>query len=204
MDILVQIILPYIITYKYVALFIFTFLASFILPIPAGTLLIASSAFASQGYFNIYLILLVVIMANILGDNLSYLVARLYGKQVLSKIPFTKTILNSKNFILIEKNISNHPGLIIIISRFEVLSTLTINFICGLGKASYKKFLKYEIIGALLSILFYAILGYSFGDNWKTINKIMGEFSILFFFIIILGISIFWKKILLKLNRNKI
>lgn len=202
MDILVQIILPYIITYKYVALFIVTFFASFILPIPAGTLLVASSAFANEGYFDIYIILGVVIVANILGDNLSYWLARIYGRKTLSKIPFTKNILNSKNFILIEKNISNHPGLIIIISRFEVISTLAINFICGLGKASYKKFLKYEIIGALLSVFFYSILGYAFGDSWEIVNKIMGDFSLIFFLIIILGVSLFWKKILLKLNKN--
>jgi len=202
MDILTQIILPYIITYKYVALFIVTFLSSLIIPIPSGTLLVASSAFASLGYFNIYIILLVVISANVLGDSSSYWLARLYGRRTLSKIPFINKILKSKNFILIEKNISKHPGLIIIISRFEVLSTLTINFICGLGKAKYKKFIKFEIIGTISSVIFYSVLGYSFGNSWETINKIMGDFSILFFFIIILGVSLFWKKILIKLNEN--
>lgn len=202
MDIFLQIILPYLITYKYVALFIFTFLASFIIPIPAGTLLIAASAFAHQGYFNIYIILVVVIVANISGDSLSYFLARKYGKETLSKIPFTNKILKSKVYLLVEKNISRHPGFIIIVSRFEVLSTLSINFICGLGRAPYKKFLKYEIIGALASIFFYAFLGYTFGDNWEMINKIMGEFSLIFFLIIIILVSLFWKKILYKLNKE--
>lgn len=202
MDFLVQAIIPYILLYKYWALFITTFLASFALPIPAGTLLIASAAFASQGYFNIATIFIVVLIANIAGDNLSYWFARLYGKRILSRIPFIQKILVSKNFTLIEKSINRHPGLIIIISRFEVLSTLTINLICGLGHTSYKKFLKFEIIGALGSVFFYSILGYAFGDSWETVNKIMGDFSLVFFLLIILGISLFWKKILLRLNKN--
>jgi membrane-associated protein len=202
MDIFLQIILPYLVAYKYVALFILTFLASFILPIPAGTLLIAASAFAHQGYFNIYIVLIVVIIANIVGDNLSYWIARIYGRETLSKIPFTNKILNSKVYLLVEKNINRHPGFIIIVSRFEVISTLSINFICGLGHTPYKKFLKYEIIGALSSIFFYALLGYTFGDNWEIINKIMGEFSLIFFLIIIILVSLFWKKILYKLNTN--
>ena len=92
MDLLVQAILPYILLYKYWALFVVTFLASLAIPIPAGTLLIASAAFASQGYFNIYILLIVVIAANLVGDNVSYWLARLYGERALSNIPFIKKI----------------------------------------------------------------------------------------------------------------
>jgi len=202
MGFLVQIILPYILLYKYTALFGITFLASLAVPIPAGSLLIASSAFASQGYFNIYILLTVVIIANLLGDNVSYWVARKYGEKVLSRIPFIKKILDSKNFIVIEKNIAKRPGLVIIISRFEVISTLTINFICGLGRTTYKKFMIYEVIGTFCSVLFYAIIGYTFGDSWQAVNKLVGNFSILFFLAIALGISLFWKQIVKRLNKN--
>ena len=202
MGFLVQIILPYILLYKYPAIFIITFLASLALPVPAGSLLIASSAFASQGYFNIFTLLMVVIAANIIGDNASYWLARLYGKKILNNISFVNRALKSKNFIVIEKNISKRPGFVIILSRFEVLSTISINFICGFGKASYKKFFIFEIIGSILSVLFYALLGYSFGDSWQAINELIGNFSILFFLLIALGISLFWKKISSKLNKN--
>ena len=202
MDLLAQVILPYILLYKYTALFIVTFLASLAVPIPAGSLLIASAAFASQGYFNIYLLLFVVVIANLLGDNISYWLARIYGEKVLSRVPFIKKILNSKNFIVIERNIAKRPGLVIIISRFEVISTLTINFICGLGRTTYKKFMKYEIIGTFCSVFFYAFIGYTFGDSWQAVNKLIGNFSLLFFIAIALGISLFWKKIVNRLNKN--
>ena len=202
MDLLVQAILPYILLYKYWALFVVTFLASLAIPIPAGTLLIASAAFASQGYFNIYILLIVVIAANLVGDNVSYWLARLYGERALSNIPFIKKILISKNFIIIEKNISKRPGFVIFLSRFEVISTLTINFICGLGRATYKKFMLFEFIGTLSSVLFYAIIGYSFGDSWQAVNKLIGNFTILLFLLIALSISLFWKKIVNRLNRN--
>jgi membrane-associated protein len=202
MDFLVQAIIPYILLYKYWALFITTFLASFALPIPAGTLLIASAAFSSQGYFNIAIIFIVVLIANIAGDNLSYWFARLYGRHLLSRIPFIQKILVSKDFNLIEKGISRRPGFIIFISRFEVISTLTINLICGLGKATYKKFLLFEALGSLANVIFYIIIGYSFGDSWQAVNKLIGNFSILLFLVIALGISLFWKKILAKLKKE--
>lgn len=202
MDFLAQAILPYILLYKYWAIFIVTFLASLAIPIPAGTLLIASAAFASQGYFNISTLLLVVIAANISGDNVSYWMARLYGERMLSKIKFFNKIISSKSFIIIEKNIAKRPGFVILLSRFEVISTLTINMICGLGKTTYRKFMLFEIIGTFLSVLFYALIGYTFGDSWQAINKLIGNFSIVFFLLVAISISLFGKKIVARLNKN--
>lgn len=202
MDILTQAILPYILLYKYWALFTFTFFASLAIPIPAGTILIASASFASQGYLNIVTIFIVVIIANIAGDNFSYWLARLYGKKVFSHIGFVRKILVSKNFALIEKGISRHPGFIVFISRFEVLSTLTVNIICGLGKVTYKKFMIFEVMGSFANVIFYILIGYIFGDSWQAVNKLIGNFSIFFFLLVFLLLSLFWKKIIKKLNKE--
>jgi membrane-associated protein len=200
MAFLVQYILPYILLYKYWALFIITFLASLAIPIPAGAILIASSAFASQGYLNIAIIFIVVLIANIVGDNVSYWLARLYGVEVLSRIKFINKILKSKNYNVVEKVIRKRPGFIIFISRFEVISTLTINLICGLGRVTFKKFMIFEVFGSLANVLFYIIIGYFFGDSWQAVNNLIGNFSLLLFLAIALALSIFWKKILKKLN----
>ena len=82
MSFLIQFILPYILLYKYIALFVITFLASIALPIPAGGLLVASAAFASQGYFNIVKVIIVVIIANVLGDNVCYWLTRIFGIKI--------------------------------------------------------------------------------------------------------------------------
>jgi len=204
MSFLAQAILPYVLLYKYWALFIITFLGSLALPIPAGTLLVASAAFASQGYFNIVVLIAVVIAANVLGDNILYWLARLYGKRVLYKVGFLKKILTSKNFGLIEKRINKSPGFVIFISRFEVIATLTVNLICGIGKVAYRKFMTFEIMGAFVDSFFYAMIGYLFGDSWQAVNNLIGNFSILFFLAIALGVALFWKKIIQGLSKEAI
>ncbi len=203
MGVLAQAILPYILLYKYWALFIITFLGSLALPIPAGTLLVASAAFASQGYFNIVVLIIVVISANVLGDNLLYWLARLYGKKVLYKVRFLKNILTSRNFELIEKRLSKRPGFVIFISRFEVIATLTVNLICGIAKVSYRKFMTFEIMGALVDSTFYAMMGYLFGDSWQAVNNVVGNFSILIFLAIALAVALFWKRIIKGLSREE-
>lgn len=202
MDFLAQVILPYVLLYKYYALFIITFLASLALPIPAGTLLVASAAFASQGYFNIIILIVVVIVANILGDNILYWLARWYGRKVLYRVGFLRKIITSKNFELVEKGIRERPGFVIFISRFEVIATLTVNLICGIGRVSFRKFMTFEIIGAIVDSTFYAMIGYLFGDSWQAVNNLIGNFSIVFFLALALGIMLFWKRIIAGLSKD--
>lgn len=201
MNFIVQAILPFILLYKYWALFGITFLAAFVLPIPAGTLLVASAAFASKGYFNIYLLILVVTVANIAGDNCAYFMARSYGKKVLYRIGFVKRILTSKQVRLIEKVIRKKPGFVIFVTRFEVMATLTANLMSGLSEVPYKKFLFFEILGAIASVLFYALLGYFFGNSWEAVNRVIGNFTIVFFLLIIIAVALFWKRIINNLDK---
>ena len=194
MNFLVQLILPYILLYKYVALFLITFFASIALPVPAGTLLVASSAFASQGYFNIYIVILVAMLASILGDNVCYWLTYFFGLKVMYFLGFKK-ILDSKDFNIVEKRIREKPGFVVFISRFDVITSLLVNFISGVSKMSYKKYMLFEAAGTLVSTLFYALAGYLFGDSWQVVNNLIGNFSIIFFLSIALLLFLFWKRI---------
>lgn len=200
MDFISQNLIPYLILYKYLAIFIVSFLASFILPLPSGSILMATSAFASLGYLNIYWIIIVSIFANIIGDNTAYFVARKYGSEVLKKIGFKK-ILASKNFILIEDKFNKHPGFIIFVSRFEVISTLVTNIFCGISKTNYKKYLVHESLGSVAQVTIYSLIGYLFADRWMAINSTIGRGALIMGIILILTILTFnKKKIKNKLN----
>ncbi len=204
MEFLAQTILPYILIYKYWALFVLTFLSSLAIPIPAGTLLLASSAFASQGYLNYYGIVVVSVLATLAGDNLCYWLVRLYGHKILDKFAFTRNIIHSENFVMVGKNIQRRPGFVIFISRFEVIATLSVNVISGLSAVPYKKFLLYEDFGSLTYVLFYATLGYVFGDSWEAINKLVGNFAIIIFIVLVGVALLFWKRLLKKMKAGSL
>jgi membrane-associated protein len=202
MDFLARTILPFILLYKYVALFLLTFLSSLAIPIPAGTLLVASAAFASQGYFNIWILFPVAMIANMCGDILSYWIARTYGEAIFDRFRFTRRILNSKDFQLIMTRIKERPGMIIFLSRFEVMATLSVNAVCGISNVPFKRYLSYEIPGVICGVLFYGILGYVFGDSWETVNNLIGNFSIVIFIALLASLLLFWKKIMRKLSNG--
>lgn len=197
MDFLLQNLLIYLALYKYTTVFVISFLAAFIVPIPSGSLLMAASAYARFGYFDIYTVVLISIVANILGDNAGYFLARKYGYEVLSKFGF-KRILNSKKFKEIEVKYNNHPGFIIFVSRFEVLSTLSVNLLSGISKTPYRKYFLHEFFGSISQVLTYSMIGYIFADNWESINSTMGRVLIVIALLIVISVLSFGKKLIRK------
>ncbi len=194
MDTIIQSILPFLLLYKYWALFGITFLAAFIIPIPPGTIIMASAAFAYQGYFELGWVLVVASLGNIAGDNIGYWVARMYGHPILYKLGFRK-VLESRRYQSVERSIKRRPGFIIFISRFEVFTNLAVNLIAGLGKIRYRKFLLYESIGEVVQVSLYGTIGYIFGSNWQMISSIIGRSLVIIMVLAILFVIIFWKKI---------
>ncbi len=202
MNAFVQTLLPYILLYRYGAIFVITLVAALAFPIPPGTLLMASAAFATQGYFSFWLVVLVGTLGNIVGDNIGYWLARKYGKAVLCRIGFRK-ILNSSKYKAVEARIQKRPGFLIFISRFEVFSNLAVNIICGLGQVPYKKYLGFEVLGEFLQVLIYCSIGYIVGDNWQAISALVSRFLLLILLIAALVVAIFWKRIVRYFSKSE-
>jgi membrane protein DedA with SNARE-associated domain len=199
---MLQAILSFLLLYKYAALFAITFAASVALPLPSAASVMASAAFASQGYFSMPWVIIVASLGNILGDVFAYVVIRRYGKAALYKIGLRK-VPDSLELKVIEDYVKRWPGLIIFFSRFEVWATLTVNIISGLGKIAAGVYLTYVVIGEATEVLMYSGIGYIFGNNWQTINTLLGKF----FVVISLGIAVLiiisYKKFIRRLVAKK-
>jgi len=194
MNIVVQTLLPYVLIYKYLAIFIITYLGAILLPLPSGTILMAAAAFSTQGYFNWFIIWLIGWIGNVAGDNSGYWIARHYGQKVLRKIGFRR-MLDSKNFDTTAAQIHDHPVLTIVSSRFMTAVAPSVNVICGLSKMDYLRYLTYEALGELTEVTIFCGLGYFFGSNWQYVDQLFGKAWI------ILGAGIpfswvFWKYII--------
>jgi len=155
MEIILNPLLSFLLLYNYVALFGITYLAALALPVPSAATLMASAAFASQGYFNFFWVIIVACLGNIMGDNTGYWLARRYGRSILYRVGF-KRVLDSSNFQSIEKQVKCRPALIVFFSRFQVWATLSVNLISGLSKMRYASYLFYEVLGEIIQVTMFA------------------------------------------------
>jgi membrane-associated protein len=165
--------LSYVLLYKYLAIFTITFAGAFALPIPSGTVIIASAAFSTQGYLSLPWIMIIAILGNVAGDNCGYWITRNFGVQALHFLGIKK-VVGSKKYQIVRTELNNHPILIIFFSRFMTGIAPTVNFISGLTKLAYKRYLVFEILGECAEVSFFATLGFAFGTNWETLTQFSG------------------------------
>lgn len=166
MELILGELLSFLLLYKYFALFIVAFLAAFLLPLPSSSALAAAGAFAAQGYMNIYLVLLVALIGNILGDAAAYFLGRYYGEDILHKIGF-RHILESKYYHSLREYMNHYSYSLIFISRFLSEVGPAVSIFAGVMKMPYKKFFTLAIFGEICYVLLYGMTGYLLGNQWE-------------------------------------
>ncbi len=131
--------------------------------LPGDSLLFAVGAFvAKAGNYNIVGLLLMMIAAVILGDNVNYFVGSKLGTKVFDwKIPFLKKEYLDKTHLFYEK----HGGKTIIMARFVPIMRTFAPFAAGLGAMTYSKYIFNCIGGAILWVGSITLLGYFLGSQ---------------------------------------
>ena len=173
MNVILTAILSYLLLYRYFALFAITFLATLIVPLPSNTSILASGAFAEQGFLNIYTVIFIGLLGYVSGDLVGFWVSRVFGREFLVKVGLKK-VLESKKFLNLEKYFTDRAGRVIIITRFITeLGPLT-NILAGLSDIKFRKYFFYEFLGECLDVLIFVIVGYLLGTQWQSVSNYIG------------------------------
>lgn len=149
----------------YVGIFIIVFLESGI-PIgfflPGDSLLFSAGLLAALGAFNLFALVVLVVVAAILGDSVGYWLGAKYGRCM-----FKETggfFLNMKNLRRTEVFYEKYGTRAIILARFvPVVRTFT-PILAGVGSMKYSTFIRYNIIGALIWGVGVTVLGFFLGS----------------------------------------
>lgn len=137
--------------------------------LPGDSLLFTAGILTAQGYLNIYLLLIVLAAAAIIGDSVGYAIGKKFGPKVFSR---ENSLLFNKNHLLkAERFFIKHGPKTIIIARFVPIVRTFVPTLAGVGKMSYTKFLTYNIVGGLLWTISITVLGYYLGLTIPNIDK---------------------------------
>ena len=117
---------------------------------------------SSQGSLNIHIIVLILLTAAIVGDAVNFMIGKYFGEKLFSN-PNSKIFKQeylSKTHAFYEK----YGGKTIILARFVPIVRTFAPFVAGMRNMHYGRFLRYNIIGALVWVLSLTYLGYIFGN----------------------------------------
>jgi membrane protein DedA with SNARE-associated domain len=189
---IVGFLLSFLLLYKYYALFGVIFVSAIILPLPTNTILVATGAFASQGYFNFGASLVVALIANMLGDCFDYFLARTYGRRALDILH-----LKLPSYIeSLERFIKEHPRPTIFLTRFAGIADPITNILSGLIPVPVAVFLLYDFLGNLVSMALFLAIGGFLGIYWQQFSGIFSALGWGFFAIVALAAIgiVFWQR----------
>ena len=131
--------------------------------LPGDSLLFAVGAISARPEMgmNVWLVSLVILVAAILGDSVNYWVGRHLSEWLMRKCPrLVKQAHIDKTNVFFAK----YGGKTLVIARFVPIVRTFAPFVAGSGRMDYRKFMYYNMVGALLWVGLLIPAGYFFGQ----------------------------------------
>ena len=187
-------------TYLILALIIFCETGLVVMPfLPGDSLLFAAGAItAKTGILNVWLLIPLLFVAAILGDNTNYFFGKYLGDKVFTRDYW---FLKRKYIDKTQEFYARHGGRTLIIARFVPIVRTFAPFVAGVGKMDYRKFIGYCVSGGMLWVTLLTLAGYYFGQ----IQFVKDNFEIVVLGIIVLSVlPVVVEIIRSKLNKSKV
>ena len=137
--------------------------------LPGASLLFTAGLLSSQGYFNVWILIPLVTIAAILGDNTGYWFGNKVGIKLFlrpnSRFFKHEHLVQAKDFY------DRHGAIAIMLARFIPIVRTFAPIIAGIVEMRYATFVFYNIIGALAWASGTTFLGYFLGARFPSIDR---------------------------------
>jgi membrane-associated protein len=149
--------------------------------LPGDSLLFAAGTFAALGSLDLWLLIVLLLAAAILGDTVNYWVGAWIGPRAFGgNVKFLRKDYLDRTHAFYQK----HGGKTVILARFVPIIRTFAPFVAGVGAMSYPKFITYNVVGAVLWVGIFVPAGYFFGN----IPAVRKNFSLVILAIIALSV----------------
>lgn len=131
--------------------------------LPGDSLLFAVGAIAADpdSGLNIWIAAAVLLVAAILGDTVNYWIGRRFGGWAIRTFP---RIIKQSHIDQTSEFFVRYGGKTIIIARFVPIVRTFAPFVAGSGRMDYKRFMYFNVVGALLWVGLILPAGWYFGN----------------------------------------
>jgi membrane-associated protein len=151
-------------SFGYIGLFIIIFAESglfFGFFLPGDSLLLTAGLFASEGQLNLWILLPLVFVAAILGDNVGYWFGRKAGPPLFTRP--ASLLFKPKNLLAARTFYDQHGGKTMILARFMPFIRTFAPIVAGAVEMPYRSFLMFNAVGGLLWGVGVTLAGFALG-----------------------------------------
>jgi membrane-associated protein len=137
--------------------------------LPGDSLLFTAGFLASQDYFNIALLCLIIFCASFAGDNTGYFIGHKLGRRLFtrSESRFFKPEYPLRAQVFLNK----HGGKAILLGKFMPIVRTMVPMVAGASGMDYRKFLTFNIAGGMIWGVGVTMAGYFLGSTIPGVDK---------------------------------
>jgi membrane-associated protein len=137
--------------------------------LPGDSLLFVVGALAGAGLLNYPLVMALLLVAAIVGDQVNYSIGRYFGPKVFGW-PDSRWF-NRRAFEQAHAFYEKYGGITLVLARFMPFVRTFVPFVAGVAEMSRGKFSFYNVTGAILWVVGLVTAGYVFGNvPWVQAN----------------------------------
>ncbi|MBN1440602.1 MAG: VTT domain-containing protein [Anaerolineales bacterium] len=131
--------------------------------LPGDSLLLTAGLLAARGELNLWVLLLTLTPAAILGDNVGYWFGKKAGPPIFSRE--NSLLFRRKNLLAAKAFYEKHGGKTITIARFMPFIRTFAPIVAGAVEMEYRRFMLFNLVGALLWAVGVTLAGYFLGQS---------------------------------------
>jgi membrane-associated protein len=130
---------------------------------------------------NVLALFALLFVAAVLGDSVNYWIGMKAGPPVFER---DSRFLKKKHLVRTQEFYERHGGKTIFLARFVPIVRTFAPFVAGVGAMNYRRFVVYNIAGALCWVGIFLFAGYFFGN----IPVVQDNFGIVILAIIVISV----------------
>lgn len=150
--------------------------------LPGDSLLFTAGILASQGFFNMYTLSVLLTVSAIVGDSVGYWFGYKIGPTLFSRED--SLFFHKKHIVKAETFYKKYGAKAVILGRFIPIVRTFVPIVAGVAKMKYSLFLRYNIVGGILWAGGLSSAGYLLGKRIPNVDTYLLPIVLL-----IIGIS---------------
>lgn len=155
--------------------------------VPGEALVLAAGFFAAQGALDLDALIVTVALGATLGDSLGYELGRRWGRDALvqygGRLGVTQARLER-----VDAFFTRRGGSSVFLGRFVGFARALVPFLAGSSRMPYRRFLAYNVAGAMLWSIAIVLLGYFVGASWHAVEAWIGRITAILLALVGLGL----------------
>lgn len=154
---------------------------------------VVASYLASLAYLNVYLVFVVVVLADLVGDSILYAIGR-RGPQLMSERWRSRLGVTETRVAALTGHFHAKGGRTLIFGKFTHSAGVIVLIAAGAARMPYWRFLAFNLIATTPKSLLFVVIGYTLGRAYTQIDGWIFRASFTLLILTVLGVLIWLRR----------